>query len=135
MKLRRERSEIVYEAAPTEAAPPVCAHLALPQYGDEDEIKDCVDKYQENRFLMDPTKGGIKTLSNTADMYHQPASNWQVNVPTSHCVSGCRYLLQTLNLNPKHHALRLSIRAASSLCHRLARPLTPSSSVPLQIVG
>jgi hypothetical protein len=86
-------------------------------------------------MLMDPTKGGIKTLNNTADMYHQPASNWQVDVPTSHCVSGCRYLPQTLNLNRKHHALRRSIRAESSLCHRLARPLTPPSSVPLQIVG
>jgi hypothetical protein len=45
-------------------------------------------------MLMDPTKGGIKTLSNTADMYHQPASNWQVNVPTLRCVSGGRCLPQ-----------------------------------------
>jgi len=94
IRRQRERSEIVFEPAPSEAAPPACARLALPQYGDEDEIKDCVDKYQENRMLMDPTKGGIKTLSNTADMYHQPASNWQVNVPTLRCVSGGRCLPQ-----------------------------------------
>jgi hypothetical protein len=49
-------------------------------YGDEDEVKACVDKYQENRELMDPTLGGIKTLGNTASMYHQPAQNWQVSL-------------------------------------------------------
>ena len=41
-------------------------------------VKLCVDKYQENREEMDPTKGGIKTLGNTSSMYHQPAQNWQV---------------------------------------------------------
>ena len=53
------------------------------EYGDEDEVKACVDKYQENRELMDPTLGGIKTLGNTASMYHQPSQNWQVNMRES----------------------------------------------------
>ncbi len=39
-----------------------------------------MDKYQENRELMDPSLGGIKTLGNTLSMYHQPAQNWQVRV-------------------------------------------------------
>jgi hypothetical protein len=54
------------------------------QYGDEDEVKACVDKYQENRELMDPSLGGIKTLGNTLSMYHQPAQNWQVSAHPRH---------------------------------------------------
>ena len=45
-------------------------------YGDEDMVKECIDKYHENRALMDPTLGGTKTLSNMTAMYHQPAQNW-----------------------------------------------------------
>jgi hypothetical protein len=39
-------------------------------------VKECIDKYHENRSLMDPTLGGTKTLSNMTSMYHQPAQNW-----------------------------------------------------------
>jgi hypothetical protein len=58
----------------------------------QDEVKACVDKYQENRELMDPTLGGIKTLGNTASMYHQPAQNWQVCIfhPPEHMIRDTR---------------------------------------------
>jgi hypothetical protein len=49
-------------------------------YGDEDMVRACVNKYNGNRELMDPSLGGVKTLGNTLSMYHQPAQEWQVSL-------------------------------------------------------
>mmetsp|Transcript_19923 Transcript_19923/g.31182 ORF Transcript_19923/g.31182 Transcript_19923/m.31182 type:complete len:83 (+) Transcript_19923:92-340(+) len=47
-------------------------------YGDEDEIKECISTYADNREAMDPAGEGTHTLANTYSMYHQPAQKWTV---------------------------------------------------------
>jgi len=60
-------------------------------YGDEDEIKSCIQLYQGNRSLTDPADpdNGQQwhTLGNTYSMYHQPA---QTCIPGPYSCSGIR---------------------------------------------
>jgi hypothetical protein len=48
------------------------------QFGNEEEIKTCIAKYDKKRDLMDPDTTGYHTMANTHSMYHQPAQEWIV---------------------------------------------------------